>query len=103
LQKWRKALLQYLHNLWSVDSLSPHGICLLWRPDLIWTHVTADALIGISYFSIPIALAYFVSHRSDIAFGWVFWAFALFILGAAPRISSRSIRYGCRIMAPRRW
>ena len=73
-------MLQYLHNLWSVDSLSPHGICLLWRPDLIWTHVTADALIGISYFSIPIALAYFVSHRSDIAFGWVFWAFALFIL-----------------------
>jgi signal transduction histidine kinase len=28
----------------------------------------------------PIALAWFVSHRNDIQFGWVFWAFALFIL-----------------------
>jgi signal transduction histidine kinase len=73
-------MLDYFRALWATDSLSPHGICLLWRPELIWTHVTADALIGISYFSIPIALAYFVSHRNDIQFGWVFWAFALFIL-----------------------
>jgi signal transduction histidine kinase len=47
---------------------------------LIWTHVGADALIGLSYYSIPIALAYFVSHRNDIQFGWIFWAFAFFIL-----------------------
>ena len=73
-------MLQYLQQLWETSSLSPHGICLLWRPELIWTHVGADALIGLAYYSIPIALAYFVSHRNDIAFGWVFWAFALFIL-----------------------
>lgn len=73
-------MLQYFQQLWESDSLSPHGICLLWRPELIWTHVTADTLIGLSYYSIPIALAYFVSHRNDIQFGWVFWAFALFIL-----------------------
>ncbi len=73
-------MLQYLQQLWETNSLSPHGICLLWRPELIWTHVGADAAIGIAYYSIPIALAYFVSHRSDIQFGWIFWAFALFIL-----------------------
>jgi signal transduction histidine kinase len=73
-------MLQYFSELWETSSLSPHGICLLWRPELIWTHVSADALIGIAYYSIPIALAYFVSHRNDIQFGWVFWAFALFIL-----------------------
>jgi len=73
-------MLQYLQQLWDSGSLSPHGICLLWRPELIWTHVGADALIGLAYYSIPIALAYFVSHRNDIEFGWVFWAFALFIL-----------------------
>src|SRR5882757_5339669 len=73
-------MFQYLQQLWETGSLSPHGICLLWRPELIWTHVGADAVIGIAYYSIPIALAYFVSHRSDIQFGWVFWAFALFIL-----------------------
>jgi signal transduction histidine kinase len=70
----------YLSELWETSSLSPHGICLLWRPELIWTHVTADALIGLSYYSIPVALAYFVWHRNDIVFGWVFWAFAAFIL-----------------------
>lgn len=73
-------MLQYLQQLWESNSLSPHGICLLWRPELIWTHVGADALIGLAYYSIPIALAYFVSHRNDIQFGWVFWAFALFIM-----------------------
>ncbi|MGB8550922.1 MAG: ATP-binding protein, partial [Xanthobacteraceae bacterium] len=32
-----------------------------------------------SYFSIPFALAIFVSKRPDVEFGWVFWAFAIFI------------------------
>jgi signal transduction histidine kinase len=73
-------MLQYLQQLWETNSLSPHGICLLWRPELIWTHVAADSLIGLSYYSIPLALAYFVSKRNDIQFGWVFWAFAFFIL-----------------------
>ena len=29
--------------------LAPHGFCLLWDPALIWTHVTADLLIGLAY------------------------------------------------------
>ena len=33
-----------------------------------------------AYFSIPVALAIFVAKRRDIDFGWIFWAFALFIL-----------------------
>ena len=59
---------------------SPHGICLLWEPELIWLHVVSDALIAMAYFSIPFALAIFVSKRRDIKFGWVYWAFAIFIL-----------------------
>ncbi len=59
---------------------SPHGICLLWQPELIWLHVVSDALIALAYFSIPIALTIFVSRRRDIRFGWVYWAFAIFIL-----------------------
>ena len=61
-------------------SLAPHGICLLWRPELIWTHVVSDAIIAFAYFTIPVALGVFVTRRRDIAFGWMFWAFALFIL-----------------------
>ncbi len=59
---------------------APHGICLLWDPGLIWLHVGADALIALAYFSIPVALTIFVSKRRDVEFGWVFWAFALFIM-----------------------
>ena len=70
-----------LQKLFDSADLTPHGFCLLWRPELLWLQVVPDALIGISYYSIPLALAYFVSKRRDIAFGWIFWMFAAFILG----------------------
>ncbi|WP_246708803.1 MULTISPECIES: PAS domain S-box protein [Bradyrhizobium] len=60
--------------------LSPHGICLLWEPELIWLHVVSDACIAAAYFSIPFALAILVTKRRDLKFGWVFWAFAIFIM-----------------------
>lgn len=72
-------MFEFLKRLLEADDLAPHGICLLWRPELIWTHVISDALIGVAYFSIPIVLAYFASQRRDIAFGWMFWCFAVFI------------------------
>jgi signal transduction histidine kinase/CheY-like chemotaxis protein len=74
------SFLQRLIDLYKSDSLAPHGICLLWEPTLIWLHVVSDSLVAIAYFSIPIALAVFVSKRPDVEFGWVFWAFAIFIL-----------------------
>jgi hypothetical protein len=73
-------MLNLFSGLWRGDSLSPHGICLLWHPELIWTHAVSDALIASSYCTIPGALACFVLRRRDIAFSWMFWAFAIFIL-----------------------
>jgi signal transduction histidine kinase len=70
----------YLHTLFDVSELSPHGLCLLWRPELVWLHIISDSVIALAYYSIPIVLAVFVTRRADIAFGWVFWAFAIFIL-----------------------
>ncbi|WP_404712118.1 response regulator [Sphingomonas sp. MMS24-J13] len=58
---------------------APHGYCLLWQPELIWTHVIADLLIATAYFSIPLALISLVRRRQDIEFGGVLWLFALFI------------------------
>src|ERR1700758_4437699 len=69
----------FLQRLLDSSTLSPHGICLLWEPELIWLHVASDAVIAASYFSIPVALSIFVSKRRDVDFGWIFWAFALFI------------------------
>ncbi|WP_205481437.1 response regulator [Sphingomonas arenae] len=59
---------------------APHGYCLLWQPELVWTHVISDALIAAAYFSIPVALVTFVRRRPDVEFGKMFWLFALFIL-----------------------
>ncbi len=70
----------FLERLLDSSMFSPHGICLLWEPELIWLHVASDAVIAVAYFSIPFALAYFVSKRRDIEFNWIFWAFAIFIL-----------------------
>ncbi len=72
--------MEFLFDLFGTDGLAPHGYCLLWDPSLIWTHVIADALIAAAYFSIPLAIIRFVTHRRDIAFSWVFWLFALFIV-----------------------
>jgi signal transduction histidine kinase/CheY-like chemotaxis protein len=69
----------YLSQLLDNATLSPHGICLLWRPALLWTHAIADGLISLAYLSIPAALAAIILRRRDIPFGWLAWCFALFI------------------------
>ena len=60
-------------------NLAPHGLCLLWRPELIWLHVLSDSFIAAAYFSIPIVLSVFMSKRPDFGFGWVICAFVVFI------------------------
>jgi PAS domain-containing protein len=70
----------YFERLLDSSMLSPHGICLLWEPELIWLHVVSDACIAVAYFSIPFALAILVTKRRDLQFGWVYWAFAVFIM-----------------------
>jgi two-component sensor histidine kinase len=67
-------------GFFETQALSPHGICLLWRPELIWTHAVSDALIGLAYFSIPLALGVFLYHRRDVRFGWAIWMFVAFIM-----------------------
>ena len=73
-------MLAFFERLLDSSTLSPHGICLLWEPELIWLHVASDAVIAAAYFSIPVALSLFVSKRRDVDFGWIFWAFAIFIM-----------------------
>src|SRR6185369_3919134 len=70
----------WFQRLWDAPGMAPHGYCLLWQPELIWTHDISDALIGTAYFSIPVAIAYFLIKRRDVQFGWVVWMFAIFIM-----------------------
>src|SRR5215210_2159783 len=68
-----------LHAFLSAPGFMPHGHCFLWTPSLLWGYVISDGLIALAYFSIPIALWYFVRRRSDLPFSWIFVMFAAFI------------------------
>lgn len=69
-----------IRYFFETGALNPHGICLLWRPELIWTHAVSDLLIGLAYFSIPLVLGVFLYNRRDVRFSWAVWMFVGFIL-----------------------
>ncbi|MBY0574927.1 MAG: PAS domain S-box protein [Undibacterium sp.] len=73
-------MIEFLNQFFSTDGFMPHGHCYLWTPSLLWTYVVSDAVIALSYFSIPFALMYFLNKRRDIPFNWIIVMFAAFIL-----------------------
>ncbi|GAB4368895.1 MAG: hypothetical protein Kow00121_08370 [Elainellaceae cyanobacterium] len=73
-------MLEFWNQLFSSGSFIPHGHCYLWKPGLVWLHLTADTLIALAYYSIPVTLFYFVRRRQDLPFHWVFLLFCTFIV-----------------------
>ena len=69
-----------LNDFFAHSDFMPHGMCFMWRADLLVLHVASDLLIVLAYFSIPGALLYFLHKRKDIRFRKVFVLFAAFIL-----------------------
>ncbi|WP_434664338.1 PAS domain S-box protein [Paraburkholderia sp. A3BS-1L] len=70
------AIAQFL----ATSDFIPHGYCLHWSLPLIWTYVGSDAVIALSYYSIPVVLWSFARRRTDLPFSWLFLMFAVFIL-----------------------
>jgi PAS domain S-box-containing protein len=66
--------------LFATNGFMPHGVCYTWAPNLLALHVVSDTLIALAYFSIPVALAYFVRKRRDLPFNWMFVLFGVFIV-----------------------
>lgn len=58
----------------------PHGHCYMWLPEILWLHVGSDALVAMSYFTIPICLVVLVRKKKGLKFRGAFWLFSLFIL-----------------------
>src|SRR3954449_1084807 len=73
-------MLSSLPKLLMEQNYIPHGVCLLWQPELLWLHVLSDVTIALSYYTIPFALIYFVSKRRDLAFRGIFVLTGSFIL-----------------------
>jgi hypothetical protein len=71
---------EILHKLTTAGPFIPHGHCYLWKPGLVWLHLTSDLLIAIAYYSIPVTLVYFVRKRRDLPFNWIFLLFSGFIV-----------------------
>ncbi len=69
-----------LPGFFDSSGLVPHGICLSWKPGLLYLLVVSDLLIAAAYFSIPITLFNFVAKRKDLKFRSVFYLFGAFIL-----------------------
>jgi signal transduction histidine kinase len=68
-------------SLFQTNGFAPHGVCILWQPNLLWFHVINDVLIGASYVAIAGSLAYLVYRgRRDLPFHWILLAFGLFIV-----------------------
>jgi signal transduction histidine kinase/CheY-like chemotaxis protein len=68
----------FFSNLFEV--FTPRQQCMNYENDVVWLHIVSDAMIAAAYFSIPLALLYFVRRRKDLAFNWMFLLFAAFIL-----------------------
>lgn len=73
-------MLEGLSEYFNSSGFMPHGHCFLWEPSLLWTYVAADSIIAASYFTIPIALWYFVKKRQDLPFSWIFVMFGIFVM-----------------------
>ena len=72
--------MELITGLFSPSDFMPHGYCYLWNTGLVWLHLVSDALIALSYFSIPVTLVYFIRKRRDLPFSWIFVCFGVFIL-----------------------
>ncbi|MEG4585247.1 ATP-binding protein [Microcoleus sp. MOSTC5] len=44
----------------------PHGHCYLWKPGLVWLHLTSDVLTVLGYYSVAVAIVYFRYERQDL-------------------------------------
>lgn len=72
--------MEAIDSFFQTQGFMPHGICLSWKPAILWTMVIGNAFIALSYFTIPFALIYLILKRKDIGVKWIFALFGLFIL-----------------------
>lgn len=72
--------MEWIGQTFGPQSLLPHGFCLTWNAPLLWTMVVSDAVIALSYFSIPFGLWYFAKKRPDIPYRWLMVVFGIFIV-----------------------
>ncbi len=66
-------------SLMGRNGFLPHGYCFTWSPGLLWSMVTADAIIALAYFSIPLAIISYFRRRPEATTTRLAWLFSAFI------------------------
>ena len=48
------------------NNFIPHGHCYLWKPGLVWLHLTSDLVTTLAYYLVAFAIVYFTNERKDL-------------------------------------
>src|SRR6478672_13439554 len=62
-----------------MSTLTPHGACLLWKPELIWLNAVSDGILAGAFFATAFVIGLFVWRRRDLMYRGVFGIFAVFV------------------------
>ena len=62
-----------------MSTLTPHGACLLWKPELIWLNAVSDGMLAGAFFATAFVIGLFLWRRRDLMFRGVFGIFAIFV------------------------
>jgi signal transduction histidine kinase/CheY-like chemotaxis protein len=63
-----------------MSTLSPHGACLSWQPELIWLNAISDTVIAGAFFATALFLALLIWRRRDLQFMAAFLGFGIYIM-----------------------
>ena len=67
--------------LFGTAGFMPHGMCLLWRPDIVAMHVGADVLTFLAYSAIAFSIHRFLNYRPEFRYNRVALLSAAFVGG----------------------
>jgi len=70
-----------LDYLFGTAGFMPHGMCLLWRPDIVAMHVGADVLTFLAYSVIALSIRRFLTYRPEFRYNRAALLSAAFVGG----------------------
>ncbi|MEQ9683644.1 MAG: PAS domain-containing protein, partial [Rhodospirillales bacterium] len=76
-------MIEMIWDFFDSAGLMPHGVCFLWREDLVYLHFFSDLAITGAYLSLPVFLIALVRRKPELKTGGIVPLFALFIFFCA--------------------
>lgn len=86
-------MIDWLVAIFTETDFLPHRVCIGGSVWLLSISVFSNILIFLSYFSIPVVLAYFLKNRKEQDFSFTLWLFAAFIFACGTTHLLHAITY----------